>query len=182
MKKTFSKTEIVRNYAKKFTKTPSRSLARKIFNENKEHFKDLEEIRDTLRRIRGVRGKENIKDVALHIKPFTFANPFKLPKSYAEKPKVFTFPKECNNILVLSDLHIPFHDITALTVAINYGLEKNINTIFINGDLLDFYQISRFVNVERKRSVPQELKAAREVLQILTDTFPMVPMYFLKGN
>lgn len=109
-------------------------------------------------------------------------NPLRLPVSYAKKRQLFALPVHCNNILLLSDLHIPYHDVRALTTAIMYGKDQKINTIFINGDLLDFYQISRYVNVHRKRSIPQELDAARQILCVLNKAFPKAPIYYLKGN
>lgn len=109
-------------------------------------------------------------------------NPYKLPKSYAEKAKTFRLPAKCNNVLFISDLHIPYHDINAVSIAIEYGKRHNINCIFINGDILDFYQISKFTNTKRKRSVEQELKTANKFLDVLNREFPGVPIYFLKGN
>lgn len=185
MKKTF-KQDIARQYVKRFPKTPSLTLARKMYDENIEHFKDVEDSRYFIRVVRGLAGKNARKktsDKELFVKKGTFKlNPFKLPKSSASKPKVFSLPNHHNNILFISDLHIPYHDITALSVAIQYGKEKNINTIFINGDILDFYQISRFTNIERKRSVREELETANQLLDVLNREFPGVPIYLLKGN
>lgn len=185
-KKTFFKTEIVKNYLKRFANTPSLTLAKKIYSENNEHFKNVEDARDVVRYCRGVKGKQNRKDAKtnfgkFYVKPNSL-NPYGLPVSYAQKSLTFTLPKEHNNILFISDLHIPFHDIKAINAMIKYGLEHNINAIFINGDLLDFYQISRFVNIERKRSVKDELRSAKLFLQRLNELFPNVPIYFLKGN
>lgn len=187
-KRTFFKVDLARNYVKKFPNTQSHSLAKKMYLENTEHFKDAEDARSSIRYARGLMGdtkrkKSGTQNQKLFIPPFSLRdNPYSLPKSYAEKPKVFSLPLAHNNILFISDLHIPYHDIQALSVAIKYGIENNINTIFINGDLLDFYQISRFTNIQRKRSVAQELETAKEILDILNKNFPNVPIYFLKGN
>lgn len=186
--KFFFKVDIIRNYLKKFPNTPSLTLAKKIYSENREHFHDVENARDSVRYCRGLRGKKNKKSVGeenrkFFIKKNRYAkNPFGLPRSYGEKPKQFALPSEHNNILVLSDLHVPYHDINAISIALQYGLDHSINTVFINGDLVDFYQISRFVNVERKRSVRQELQAAEQVLNVIHRTFPNAPIYWLKGN
>lgn len=185
MKRTFSKTDIVERYVKKYPTLPSLSLARVIYKEQREHFKDIEQCRTATRYIRGVQGTKQRKyrksKSHLFVKPFSL-NPYNLPKSYEEKPKIFTLPKEHNNILLISDLHVPFHSIPALTEAIKYGKENNINTIFINGDLIDFYQISRFTCIEKKRNTKEELEAAREVLSILRTEFPKAAFYLLEGN
>ena len=182
----FRKSEIIKNYLRQFPNTASSTLAKKIYNENSEHFKSWEEVRNTIRYYRGISGSHNRNNMKKNsefvVEKGHFGNPFNLPKSFAQKPKVFHFPKEDNNILVLADLHIPYHDATALTVALQYGVDNNINTILINGDLMDFYQISRFVNVERKQSVAEELEIAKDFLQTLRELFPNANIYFLEGN
>lgn len=179
------KGQLVKNYLKRFPNTPSLSIAKKLYSENNEIFKDVEDVRSIIRYYRGVKGnssRKNIKEKKHFIKPYTFENAYNIPKSDATKPKVFTLPREHNNILCISDVHIPYHDIKAISQAIKYGIENKINTIVINGDLLDFFMISRFTNVERKRSVSDELGIAREFLDVLNKTFPNVPIYFLLGN
>ncbi len=179
------KATIVRKYIVRFPNTPSLTLAKKIYAENSAEFNDVEHARKVISYHRGLRGKKsrNVKNKKLHVKIGTFTNnPFRLPKSSARKQKVFYLPKECDNILFISDLHIPYHDNEAITVALKYGKENKINCIFINGDILDFYQISKYTNVERKRSVKDELQTAREFLNVLKRLFPRVPIYFLLGN
>lgn len=185
MKSQFSKGEIVKNYLRKFPNTPSLTIAKKVYAENNADFKDVEDVRTIIRYQRGLKGKANVdklKSKEFVVPKYTFQNKYKFPKSDGIKPKVMHLPQRDNNILMLSDLHIPYHDIKALTVAFDYGKKENINTVFINGDLLDFYQISRFVNVERKRSVKEELEIAKEFLKVLRDTFPEASLYFLLGN
>lgn len=180
-----NKRELVRNYLKKFPNTPSLTIAKKIYAEHSKHFTNLESVRSEVRTLRGLSGERNKKRVSkeLFVPKGTFKNnPFKLPPSDAKKARVFYLPKSCNNILLLSDLHIPFHDINAVSLAIQYGLEEKINCIVINGDLLDFYLISRFTKTKYERSIPYELKSAREFLTRLNEIFPGVPIYFLLGN
>lgn len=184
MKPTY-KNEIVRNYLKRFTDTPSQTLAKKIYAENSAEFTNMETVRSMVKDIRGLHGGKRLKglkDKTFVVKPFSLKNPYNLPDSDAKPPKVFHLPQKCSNILVLSDLHIPYHDIKALTVALDYGKQQKVNCIFINGDLIDFYQISRFVNLERRRSVKEELESVKEFLGILNKEFPNVPIYFLLGN
>lgn len=185
MSKPTFKNEIIRNYLRRFPNTQSMTIAKKIYTENSEHFTDVENVRTMVRHIRGLKGKsakKYLKDKSFVVKKFSLKNPYNLPKSDATEPKVFTLPKQHNKILVLSDLHIPYHDIQAITTALDYGKKQGINTILINGDLIDFYQISRFTNLERKRSVKDELEITKEFLSILNKVFPKVPIYFLKGN
>ena len=183
--KSYFKTEIARNYVVRFSKTASLTLARKMYIENVSVFRDVEDARSAIRYVRGLTGdkdRKSIKNKECIVEKYSLGNPYKLPKSHAVKAKTYTIPSKYNKILLISDLHIPYHDVTALSIAISYGKEKGANCIFINGDLLDFFQISRFMKTKRKRSVAQELETAREVLDILNREFPNVPIYLLKGN
>lgn len=182
--KTF-KTDIAREYVKRFSRTASLTLARKVYVENIDHFRDVEDARRAVRYVRGLAGKRARKlasEKDLFIPKFSLGNPFRLPKSHAKKQRTLTLPKEYDRVLVISDLHVPYHDVEALSVAIDYGRAHDVNCIFINGDLMDFFQVSRFTKVHRKRSVAQELETARQLLTAINDTFPGVPIYFLLGN
>ena len=49
------------------------------------------------------------------------ANPLDLPPSQEANYKPFKLPINHNNILLLSDIHVPYHNIQALTLALKYG-------------------------------------------------------------
>lgn len=178
------KQAIMLNYLRKFPNSTSRSVARKIYLENSKDF-TFETALAMVHYYRGTSGdrmRAKLADKSLMKTPYSFKNPYELPRSDAKDPIIFTLPKQYKRILVLSDIHIPYHNIQALTVAINYGKEQDIDCIFINGDLIDFYQISRFDNVERRRNVAGELEVTRQFLRILHKEFPDAPLYLLKGN
>lgn len=171
------------NYDKNFPNTPTLTLAKKLYNEHPTVFKNVEDARTKLRYRRGQTGETSRKATGHKAEDLKFDyNPFKLPKSYAKDRKPFRLPASDDNILFISDLHVPYHNIEALTAAIKYGLKQKINTIFINGDLIDFHQISRFEKDIYKRSVKQEFDAARAILAQLRAIFPKAPIYWLKGN
>jgi hypothetical protein len=65
---------------------------------------------------------------------------------------------------------------------LDYGKKENINTILINGDLIDFYGCSRFEKDPRKRSVKHEFDTTKEFLRILRASFTNAQIYWLKGN
>jgi predicted phosphodiesterase len=178
------KQDLIQEYLKKFPKLGNLPLARVIYQESPALFKSVEEVRSLVRYQRGAKGvkaRKELKDKQ-HVVPPNSLNTYNLPRSRSTKRKVFTLPKADNNILFISDLHVPYHDIPALTCAINYGKEKKINTIFINGDLIDFYPISRFTNVKRKSTMAQEIEATKKILGILRKEFPKASIYFLHGN
>jgi predicted phosphodiesterase len=177
------KNDICRNYNNKFANTPTLTLARKIYNENSKIFKDVEDARLSLRYVRGQNGEQHRKSTKHKAEDLQYNyNPFKLPESSAEERKPFVLPKLCNNILLISDLHVPYHDVSAITAAFEYGIDQNVNTIFINGDLIDFCLISRFEKNPVKRSVKFEIDTAKALLSAMREAFPTQTIYFLKGN
>jgi predicted phosphodiesterase len=177
-----SKYDVVRSYRDKYgSEMPNLKLARIIYNENKVLFPNVESIRTALRNIEK-KNKGNGTRLTHHREEHRPYNPYKLPETYIKEPSVFKLPTQCNSILLISDLHIPYHDISAITLAIEYGIKENVNTIFINGDLMDFHQLSRFEKDPRKRSVKQEFDATKSFLIALRDAFPTQEIYWLLGN
>ena len=127
-------------------------------------------------------GKREYKKNPLPKTPFTRENPYNLPESHAEEQPPFILPVACNNVLVISDLHIPYHNIKAITACLDYGKKEKINCIVINGDLLDFYMYSKFGKDPRKRSPKHEIEDAVSFLTSLRSIFPHVPIYWIYGN
>ncbi|CAB5218566.1 MPP_superfamily domain containing protein [uncultured Caudovirales phage] len=180
------KSKIAREYRKKYPNYPTLKLARVIYNDNNLLFKDVEDARSVLRYLEGKKGKDNLRKTVVASEFYKEEsrpkNPYNLPESYQEKREIFKLPLACNNILLISDLHIPYHDIDAVTLALDYGKENNINTIFINGDLIDNHQVSKFESDPKKRSVKQEFDATKQFLKSLREVFPDASIYWLKGN
>lgn len=106
-------------------------------------------------------------------------NPFNLPDSFEESYEHYHVPPQYRNWLIISDLHIPYHNIRAITESLNYGIAKNIDAILINGDLIDFYWLSNFEKNPMKRSVPEELIAVEEFLKVLRG---IAPVFYKFGN
>ena len=180
-----NKSEIARKYRKEFPDMPTLKLARIMYNENKLMFKDVEQARHRLRYIEGKTAHDRVqyvKNSEFYMKEQRPYNPYKLPESHQEKREPFILPKGCDNILLISDIHIPYHDIDAITLAIEYGIKEKVNTIFINGDLIDNHQVSRFESDPKKRSVKQEFDATKAFLVSLRSAFPDAQIYWLKGN
>lgn len=179
------KGQIVIEYIKKFPKHSKASIARLIYNKHSTIFRDESQVRDLIRFYTKSMGKQNRRrslEVIEHHPVHYINNPYGLPASYEEKREPFILPKVNDNILVLSDLHIPYHSIAAINCAIKYGKENKINTIFINGDLIDMYQFSRFEKDPRKRSAKDEINAAKEFLAVLRKLFPNAGIYYHFGN
>ena len=187
MAQTNGNSQIAKEYRFKYPDMPSKKLARIIYAENNLQFKNWEAALSSLRYIEGKLGERHRQRKTILNSPFLKEeprpyNPYKLPESHQEKREPFKLPLGCNNILLISDLHIPYHDIDAVTLALDYGKTQNVNTIFINGDLIDFHGVSRFDKDPKKRSIKEEFQAAKQFLISLRDAFPTASIYWLKGN
>jgi predicted phosphodiesterase len=94
------------------------------------------------------------------------SNPYQLPDSFQEDYQPYHVPF-FDNWLIMSDIHVPYHSIGAISELINYGIEKGIKAILINGDFLDCYQLSKFNPDPRQRNMNEELIAGMELLDQL---------------
>lgn len=180
-----SSRDIVLPYLARFPDHADLTLAKKIYKENILAFNCLEACRSAVRKYRGHNGDTKRKETLVKnfVKPLTYnTNPYNLPDSDEQVREPFILPKANNNILLISDLHIPYHNIGAITAALDYGKKEEVNTILINGDLIDFYGISRFEKDPGKRSIKYEFDATKEFLRILRAEFPNAGIYWLKGN
>lgn len=91
-------------------------------------------------------------------------------------------PDHLKKIGILSDIHVPFHSLEALTCAIKYLRTSEIDCLYLNGDTFDQYSISRHERDPDLRDYPREVEMSRNFLQKLRDIFPTIPIYFKAGN
>ena len=83
---------------------------------------------------------------------------------------------------VLSDIHVPYHSMSAIICAIKHLREQGIDCLILNGDIMDFYAISRHEKEKDLRDFPREIEMARNFLQKIRDLFPLIPIYYKMGN
>jgi len=182
-------TQIAREYRDKYGMVmPTLTLARIMYNENKEVFKNIESARVALRYIEGKSGGKvrcsSIKNSPYFMSEPRPRNPYALPRSYKNGRKLTKLPSSCTEILLMSDIHIPYHCTESLTKVFDYGVDESnkINCVVLNGDVIDFHRISKHETDLRKRSTVQEFEAANQFLCSLRKAFPDIPVYWLKGN
>jgi predicted phosphodiesterase len=145
------------------------------------YFSDYENTRSIVRKVTGAQGESRLKYKVVDHKP-DIETQFNLPQSKGEKRNFIDLPKECNNILIISDIHFPNHDVKALGKALEYGKTNKINCIVINGDLLDN---EPFTNHD---APPPNSSDVRDWFQMTEDFLDMLleefkcPIYFVEGN
>ena len=104
------------------------------------------------------------------------------PESFEREYEHFQMPKNLKNTLVLSDLHIPYHNVGAIEEAVNYGIQKKIDSILLNGDVVDCYMLSKFQPDPRERHFGEEIIAFQQFIKTLKGVFPGVKIFYKIGN
>lgn len=150
----------------------------KLFGSDKGHlYGSVEEIRGLIRYYTGALGDRARGKIAT--REFFAEN---LPKAKREILRHYNVPKANKNILLLCDIHVPYHDSEALGLAIQYGLEQNVDTIILDGDFTDFYAASRFETDYTERNLQEEIYQSRDILYTLRELFPKALIVFKWGN
>ena len=163
------KYEIAIEYREKYgMQMPNLTLARIMYKENIELFTSVEHARTVLRYIEGkAGGKSKNKEKIKHffVTEERPKNPWKLPESEEAKYEPYTI--NAKKLAVLSDCHVPYHSIDAISASFDKIADEKPDAILLNGDTIDFYGLSRFQKDPRKRSVAHELQALNEFLDVL---------------
>lgn len=181
-------TELANEYVSKYKDLPTKQIARMMYKKNKLVFPSLETARSAIRYRRGAigvaarkkRGASNLCPSAPSSK-YNPLNPLGLPESDEKDWIQFKFDG-CKKVLVISDLHIPYHTIKAVTCALKDGMKEKVDGILINGDLIDFHQISRFVRDPAKRTFKEEKQMVFAFLKRLRELFPKARIVYKEAN
>lgn len=176
-------TKIILEYIAKYPDAPARVLARKIFQENKQFFDSQEKVYGRIKYYFGVNGNY----CRSRIKTDTFLRESKqytkmLPESSAEKRQRYKLPIGIKRLGVFGDVHIPYQDNEALLTMFDKFEEEQVDAIYINGDLLDFYSLSFHEKDPRKARFKDEIQAGKEFLEYVRDRFSGIPIYYIPGN
>ena len=177
----YGKSEKARAYRERYGwDMPTLKLARIMYRDNKAMFTDVEDARVILRYIEGKRGDAERKMLKIKKMPDRPRNPYSLPDS--DETTYEPYRIIAKRVLVLSDIHIPYHSVDALTACLDYAKGEKPDAVVLNGDTIDFFQLSRFTKDPAKRSFASELTAFKQFFQVLRQVFPQSSIYFKLGN
>lgn len=88
-----------------------------------------------------------------------------------------------NKFVVLSDIHFPYQDDKAIKAVYKFLEQHPVNTIILNGDILDFYDVSSFdKDPDRINSLQKEINMAEKFFSKLRKISPNSRIIFAKGN
>jgi predicted phosphodiesterase len=172
-----NKSQLCADYREKYGwDMPTLKLSRIIFKDNPLLFRDVEAVR---LKLRGIEGKSDNRIGVRKVVPERPKNPYNLPQS--DEAIYQPYDLKAKRLLVLSDIHIPYHSIDALSCTFDYAKKEKPDAILLNGDTLDFFGLSRFAKDPKARSFAHELKAFKEFMDVLKKTFN-AKIYFKIGN
>jgi predicted phosphodiesterase len=83
---------------------------------------------------------------------------------------------------VLSDLHNPFHDETAVRAACDEMEAVGIKALLINGDAMDMTAVKFFTLYPDEPTLPAELTSGKKLFRWLRWRFPGVRIVYREGN
>jgi predicted phosphodiesterase len=158
------------------------TLAKALYRKHPDIWVSLDSARTAVRLVRGVRGKNNLNSAVPELMKRGYAGQ-PMPKMPESRVKEW-LPLEvkASRTLVLSDIHVPFHDGVALAAAVAWGMKRKPDVVLLNGDALDFFSISRWLRDPRTIRLSEEIKSAIQFFEWMRAKFPKARMIWKHGN
>lgn len=181
---TTAKGKIIVEYLERYPTMPSLTMAKLIVKTLPLDFSKVEDARALIRYYRGATGQLNRQrlNYRKHITDSVY-NPFSAIVSDSEDFLPYVLGKKDNNIGIISDLHIPNHRLEPIHIAVKKLQSEKVNTIIINGDLLDNTPFTRH---EGKRPSAADVRRwfdlSEMFLEFLRDQFPNCRILWAEGN
>lgn len=183
-----TKADLARTYRDKHgVKMPSAALAKLMYSERPEMFKNIEDARWYLREIEGktgaarIRKRENPDVVKHYTNKERSTTPYFIPTPDSKDLEPYRLPTSWNRFILAGDFHIPNHRQEPIEAMINYATERGIRKLYINGDLLDNTPFTRWMREPLdKGDVKRWFNMAKDFLRYLKQYFDEI--YFAEGN
>lgn len=169
-----AKQQLVKDIADKFPTLSTRALGRMLWKEGSQFFTSEKMAYNHAQAARGTLCPDRKAYIAAKVE-------FPVGKTTLKdwKPYIIDGPARA---LILSDLHVPYHDKSAIMQALTFGGANEIDTIILNGDTCDFFSISKWETDPRQRNFKEELKTVHSFMDFLCATFPKARKVFKLGN
>ena len=186
-----SKADFVRNFITEnnYDKdVPSRTIGRRLYQEFPQIFNTVEGARKIVTYVRGNHGDKDRKIVSKSEKRKEFMrenrDPAIVGKEWNLNPidiSIQNYEFKHRKPLILSDIHLPYHDLNAVILAVEYGISKGCDSIYLNGDILDCYKLSSFTKRPDMISFSEERDMFWSFIDFLKSEVKL-PIYFKVGN
>lgn len=169
---------------------PSRTLARVAFEKKPELFGTFQRAYHSVRYYNGTKGEKNrankssnktLREPQLKITTYPSVAA-SIPDSWCDTGWGPVEIDSDERIFVLCDSHIPYHDKTALEVAIKEAREYKPSIVLLGGDITDNYGESRWEKDPTVRHFSDEVFIARKFLESIRSWFPKARIIYKEGN
>lgn len=104
-----------------------------------------------------------------------------LPESWAEPTEHYTI-SGVTNLGVGNDFHFPYHDKFAVQAWVSEMKRREVDGLYLNGDIMDFEKISKYGQMPDGRYLKDEIEVGRKFIESLRKMFPTIPIYWKDGN
>lgn len=160
---------------KRSPKAATQSLAKALHAQHPEVFTSVEQARTAVRYARGAHGTSNRKKVSKRLVSLTRTKSESeecrrwgalLPKAKKTKWRWHDIPESVGRWLVFADVHIPFHDDSAVEAMFRHA-DGNCDGAIILGDKVDCYEVSEFCRDPRQMDFVGMIEQANAFLDAL---------------
>lgn len=103
------------------------------------------------------------------------------PGSWSEINEPYTI-QGVSHLGICNDIHLPYHDKFAVQACFAEFKRRNVDGIYLNGDIMDMENVSRFEHAPNGRYLKDEIDVGRSFLKSLRKMFPRIPIYWKDGN
>lgn len=165
----------------------TRAAAKTLWKRHRRHWGTYEACRSMVQYYRGEIGATNRKRV---VNSGNLVSNKRKRSTLPRLPKGWRSLEEAGivqvngpaRVLLLSDLHVPFHCDKSLTKALKHGRKYRADHVLLNGDFMDCHKLSCFMKDPDSRSFADELEMTRRVLRVIRDYFPNARIIAKEGN
>lgn len=174
------KLKIAADYLQRFPDSGHLTLAKAIYAKHSHLWTSLDAVRTYLRAMTGNQGSQRIG-------PKDFTRPPRKPGELPPLPDSLykdwsPFKLNASRILVLSDVHVPYHDTSAVQAALKQADEMNPDCVLLNGDIIDFMGVSKWQTNPAMRDTVGEVERAKQFLFHIRQRYPKARLIYKKGN
>jgi UDP-2,3-diacylglucosamine pyrophosphatase LpxH len=112
-------------------------------------------------------------------------NPYITPAAREKTSQEISIEKGREEVAAcIGDLHIPYEDKEAVELAFLWLKENQPDRIFLMGDIVDFYSLSRFDKDPQNRQghIVNEIERAKQFLGKVRESCPKAKIHYICGN
>jgi len=107
---------------------------------------------------------------------------YNIPESFESSYEPYVMPLVHKRTLVIADMHVPYHNFVGVLTMLEFAQKLKCDSVIINGDFMDFHQLSHFLRDPRRRNFAQEIESGNQMLDVIQKAFPSAKIFYKLGN